>query len=146
MRIEIKIDKQFEEPCITICTSSLTPSLQAAIALLQQEKDPLLTGTANNKIHIINPHTVVAIRTEGKELVLYSDDGSRFIMNKPLYELEQQLGIDFIRISKSSIINIKKLKNIKTSFNGTLEVELALGIKEVISRNYKKSFKERLGV
>lgn len=146
MKIEIKIDTQIEEPYITICVSKLTPTIQAAISLLQQEKEQMLTGTENNKVHFIEPNSVIVIRTEGKELVLYSDDGHRVIMKKPLYELEQQLGDDFIRISKSAIIHSRKIKNIEASFNGTMEIELILGIKEVISRNYKKLFKERLGV
>lgn len=146
MKIEIKIDTQIEEPYITICVSKLTPTIQAAISLLQQEKEQMLTGTENNKVHFIEPNSVIVIRTEGKELVLYSDDGHRVIMKKPLYELEQQLGDNFIRISKSAIINSRKIKNIEASFNGTMEIELILGIKEVISRNYKKLFKERLGV
>ncbi len=146
MKIDIKIDTQIDEPYITICVSKLTPSIQAAISLLQQENEQILTGKANNKVHIIEPNSVIVIRTEGKELVLYSDDGNRVIMSKPLYELEHQLGEDFIRISKSAIINIRKIRNIETSFNGTMEIELVLGIKEIISRNYKKTFKERLGV
>ena len=146
LKIDIKIDPQIDEPYITICVSKLTPTIQAAISLLQQKEQQVLTGTANNKIHIIEHNSVIVIRTEGKELVLYSDDGNRVLMNKPLYELEQQLGEDFIRISKSAIINPRKIRNIEASFNGTMEIELTLGIKEVISRNYKKSFKERLGV
>ena len=146
MKIELKIEPQIDEPYITICVPKLTPTIQAAISLLQQDEQQILTGTANNKVHIIDPNSVIVIRTEGKELVLYSDDSNRVLMSKPLYELEQQLGEDFIRISKSAIINLRKIKNIEASFNGTMEIELTLGIKEVISRNYKKSFKERLGV
>jgi len=146
MKIDIKIDTQIDEPYITICVSKLTPTIQAAISLLQQENEQILTGKANNKVHIIEPNSVIVIRTEGKELVLYSDDGNRVIIRKPLYELEQQLGEDFIRISKSAIINVRKIRNVETSFNGTMEIELVLGIKEIISRNYKKIFKERLGV
>ena len=146
MKIDIKIDTQIDEPYITICVSKLTPTIQAAISLLQQENEQILTGKANNKVHIIEPNSVIVIRTEGKELVLYSDDGNRVIVSRPLYELEQQLGEDFIRISKSAIINVRKIRNVETSFNGTMEIELVLGIKEIISRNYKKIFKERLGV
>lgn len=146
LKIEIKIDAQIEEPYITICVPKLTPTIQAAISLLQQENEQILTGTANNKVHLIEPPSIIVIRTEGKELVLYNDDGNRLIMNKPLYELDQLLGEDFIRISKSAIINLRKIKNIESSFNGTMEIELMLGIKEVISRNFKKKFKTRLGV
>lgn len=147
LKIEIKIDPQYKEPQVTIFTAQLTPTIQAAISLLQQENEAaILTGVANNKTYIIEPNSIIVIRTEGRELVLYDEHENRLILNKPLYELERQLGNDFIRISKSAIINLKKLKNITASFNGTMEIELILGMKEVISRMYRKQFKERLGV
>ncbi|MGE7916868.1 LytTR family DNA-binding domain-containing protein [Lysinibacillus sp. RS5] len=147
LKIEIKIDTEYEEPHITICTAKLTPTIQAAISLLQQEnEEQILTGIANNKTYIIDPNSIIVIRTEGRELALYDEDEHRLILSKPLYELEQLLGNNFIRISKSAIINLSKIKNIEASFNGTMEIELVLGIKEVISRNYRKQFKKRLGV
>ncbi|MEB2278392.1 LytTR family transcriptional regulator [Lysinibacillus xylanilyticus] len=143
----MKIDSEYEKPHVTIYTAKLTPTIQAAISLLQKEKEEqILTGLANNKTYIIDPNSIIVIRTEGRELALYNEDNNRLILNKPLYELEKQLGDNFIRISKSAIINLTKVKNIEASFNGTMEIELVLGIKEVITRNYRKQFKKRLGV
>ncbi|UPW84322.1 LytTR family DNA-binding domain-containing protein [Lysinibacillus sp. Ag94] len=143
----MKIDSEYKEPHVTICTAKLTPTIQAAISLLQKEKEEqILTGLANNKTYIIDPNSIIVIRTEGRELALYNEDNNRLILNKPLYELEKRLGNNFIRISKSAIINLTKVKNIEASFNGTMEIELVLGINEVITRNYRKQFKKRLGV
>ena len=113
--------------------------------ITKEKEEQILTGLANNKTYIIDPNSIIVIRTEGRELALYNEDNNRLILNKPLYELEKQLGNNFIRISKSAIINLTKVKNIEASFNGTMEIELVLGIKEVITRNYRKQFKSVWG-
>ena len=147
MRVEIKIDPLCTEPYATIHVSNLSQTVQTAISLLQSEgEEHILTAQADNKTFIIDPTSIVVIRTEGRDLVLYDDSKKRYIVNKPLYELEQQLGSDFIRISKSAIIHFRKIKHIEASFNGTMELELTLGLRETITRNYRKQFKERLGV
>lgn len=147
MRVEVRIDPTYKEPYATIHVSKLSPAVQAAISLLQSEgEEQILTAQSDNKTYILEPASIILIRTEGRELVLYDDDNNRYIVNKPLYELEQQLGSDFIRISKSAIVHFRKIKHVEASFNGTMELELALGLREVITRNYRKQFKERLGV
>lgn len=62
------------------------------------------------------------IRTEGRELVLYDRQKKRFLLNRPLYELEKQLGSSFVRISKSAIVNIRQISHVEASFNGTMEL------------------------
>lgn len=147
MRVELKIDDKYTEPYVEIHTAKLTPNIQAAILLLQSENEShIITAQQENRTYMLDPETIIVICTEGRELVLYDSMKQRYIVNKPLYELEEQLSKDFIRISKSSIINIKKIKHIEASFNGTMKIELETGIKEVITRNYRKKFKERLGI
>ncbi len=147
MRVEVRIDPTYKEPYATIHVSKLSPAVQAAISLLQSAgEEQILTAQSDNKTYILEPASIILIRTEGRELVLYDDHNNRYIVNKPLYELEQQLGSDFIRISKSAIVHFRKIKHVEASFNGTMELELALGLREVITRNYRKQFKERLGV
>lgn len=147
MRVELKIDEKYTEPYVEIHTAKLTPTIQAAILLLQSENEShIITAQQENRTYMLDPKTIIVICTEGRELVLYDSAKQRYIVNKPLYELEEQLSKDFIRISKSSIINIKKIKHIEAAFNGTMKIELETGIKEVITRNYRKKFKERLGI
>lgn len=147
MRVELKIDEKYNEPYVEIHTAKLTPNIQAAILLLQNENEThIITAQQENRTYMVDPETIIVICTEGRELVLYDSAQQRYIVNKPLYELEEQLSKDFIRISKSSIINIKKIKHIEAAFNGTMKIELETGIKEVITRNYRKKFKERLGI
>jgi len=147
MRVELKIDTTNTEPYAEIHISKLTPNIQSAILLLQNENEAHhIAAQQDNKTYMVDPKTIIVICTEGRELVLYDFMKKRYTINKPLYELEQQLSKDFIRISKSSIINIKKIKHLEATFNGTMKIELENGLTEVITRNYRKQFKERLGI
>lgn len=147
MRVELQIDANCEEPFAVLHISKLTPAVQKAIKILENEGiQRMITAQAEGKVFVIEPEMIEVIRTEGRELVLYSKSKERYLLSKPLYELEALLGNDFIRISKSAIINFRRIHHAEASFNGTMEVVMKNGIEEVITRSYKKQFKERLGV
>ncbi|WP_462378562.1 LytTR family DNA-binding domain-containing protein, partial [Emergencia timonensis] len=144
---ELQIDANCEEPFAVLHISKLTPAVQEAIKILENEGiQRMITAQAEGKVFVIEPEMIEVIRTEGRELVLYSKSKERYLLSKPLYELEALLGNDFIRISKSAIINFRRIHHAEASFNGTMEVVMKNGIEEVITRSYKKQFKERLGV
>jgi len=68
-------------------------------------------------------------------------------VKKRLYELLEIVPFkDYIRISKSVIVNIKKLKRLSPALGGRFEALLMNGEKIIISRNYVPDFKERLGL
>ena len=147
MRVDLQIDANCEEPFAVLHISKLTPAVQEAIKILENEGiQRMITAQAEGKVFVIEPEMIEVIRTEGRELVLYSKSKERYLLSKPLYELEALLGNDFIRISKSAIINFRRIHHAEASFNGTMEVVMKNGIEEVITRSYKKQFKERLGV
>ena len=58
--------------------------------------------------------------------------------------LEEILGAYFLRISKSMIVNLKKIKTVKSDLSGRMEATMLNGEKIVISRNYVKEIKRRL--
>lgn len=62
-----------------------------------------------------------------------------------LHELEDSLGRDrFIRISKSTIVNLMKVEAIKPALNGRYMCRLNNGENVIISRKYVADFKEKL--
>lgn len=68
-------------------------------------------------------------------------------VKQKLYELEQIYDhTDFLRISKSMIVNISKITRLVPMFNGRLEAILLNGEKVVISRQYVADLKKKLGV
>lgn len=147
MRIELQIDPACEAPSAVFHIPKLTPAVQAALELLEKEEgDAPLTGQREGKIFVIDPRRAEIIRTEGRELALYDAEKKRYLLNRPLYELQQQLGQDFVRISKSALINFRRISHVEASFHGAMTVVMKNGVEESISRSCRQQFKERLGV
>lgn len=64
-----------------------------------------------------------------------------------LYELEKRFqGTDFLRVSKSAIINLAQVKSLSPAFNGRFEACMKNGERIMISRQYVPSLKEKLGL
>lgn len=64
-----------------------------------------------------------------------------------LYELLDELpGWMFLRVSKSVILSLNKIKSLTPAFGGRYEALLKNGEKVIISRQYVGALKERLGV
>jgi DNA-binding LytR/AlgR family response regulator len=53
---------------------------------------------------------------------------------------------DFLRISKSVIVNLSKIKSLSPALSGRFEAALDNGEKVIISRQYVGDLKKRLGI
>lgn len=148
MRVECEIDPDCKEPLAVIHIKEMTPAVGEAISILEREGFGLssLTASRNGKTFFLQPDNLELVRTEGREVVCYDKLKNRYVLNRPLYELEGILGNRFARISKSTIINIRRINHVGAGFNGTMELVMKNGIEDYISRSYRKSFKERLGL
>ena len=74
------------------------------------------------------------------------DKNCKYRSSKRLYELEKILGNDFIRISKSTIINLKEIDSVEPCFNGIMYIKLKNGTIDYISRKYLPNLKKYLGL
>ena len=64
-----------------------------------------------------------------------------------LCELETQLAqTNFVRISKSCVLNLMKLECVRALLNGKLEAQLVNGEKLIINRHYVQSVKNKLNL
>lgn len=64
-----------------------------------------------------------------------------------LYELEESLAnSDMLRISKSVMLNLSKIKSLSPALNGRFEAILDNGERVIISRQYVAGLKKRLGL
>ena len=63
-----------------------------------------------------------------------------------LYELEEKLGMYYVRISKSMIVNLRKIRNVSAEPGGRMVAVLLNEERVVISRSYVKEIKRRLGI
>jgi len=62
-----------------------------------------------------------------------------------LYEIEKMVEkAGFVRVSKSTILNIERLKGVKTLVNSRLEAILSNGERVCVTRKYLKDIREAL--
>lgn len=74
-------------------------------------------------------------------------ESSVFEVKRKLYELEAEYAnTDFVRISKSVIVNISKIIHLKPLLYGRFEGKLKNGEKIVISRQYIGNLRKKLGL
>ena len=70
----------------------------------------------------------------------------KYRSRKRLYELAEQLGKQFMQISKTTLINLSYMDSIEPGFSGTLQLKLKNGNKDYVSRKYLPEFKKYLGL
>lgn len=144
MKITIEEPKIGENDEIIIKCHHLNPEIMHLLSKLKSQNT--LIAYIDNEIHRLLPSSIYYIESVNNKTFLYASDATYESKHK-LYELEEILqSHDFLRVSKSFIINIDKIKSFVPVFSGRLEAVLTNGERVVISRQYVNALKERLGV
>lgn len=100
----------------------------------------------DGSIHRIEPEEVYYFESVDQRVFAYCKAEVYEIKSK-LYELEEELpGQDFLRATKSTILNLNKVKSLTPAFGGRFEALLENGEKAIISRQYVGDLKEKLGL
>ena len=102
--------------------------------------------TKDGATYFIDKRAALYAESVDKRCYLYTED-EVYETQLRLYELEALLAADgFIRTSKSQILNILKIGSLCPEFGGRIEAILENGEKILISRQYAKILKNKLGV
>ena len=107
--------------------------------------DKKVTGLHNGQTFILNASEILYVETVDRKTFLYTAGG---VYETPfkLYELEERLaGEDFIRATKSSILNFTKVKSLRGEFGGRMLCTLENGETIAVSRQYAITIKQKLG-
>lgn len=144
MRVEIKVSAEIKEPYAVIYTNAITGEVIKIRSILEVQK-PVVSVADGERIIVLTPEEIYMIRTENENVVVYNKD-HRYISDRRLYEMEALLGNGFLRISKSTIINLRMIDYVEPMFNGMMMILLKNGNKDFISRKYLPQLKQYLGI
>lgn len=145
MKVKIQVDPASTDEYVEFHVRKITDDV-SRFAEIMEKSDSILTGTDQyDRIVIISPDEIVALHAEKKWCRIFTDTAD-FSCRKRLYELEDLLGPDFMRISKSNIVNIRKIKSVEAVFNGMMLLHMKNGSKEYVSRTYLPDLKSFLGI
>ncbi len=111
-----------------------------------EQFDSRIKGNCNGELCFVDIKDIYYFDAVDNRTFLYTQKECLEVSYR-LYELEEMLvDKDFIRISKSQIVNIQKMKSLIPQMNRTLLVTMNNEECLCISRRYVKSMKEKLGI
>ena len=151
MKVNLFVSKDLEEPYAEIYTDALTDNIQKAMVLLENEDEyeeeigdnSILAVKKGQDIVLLDFEDIFMIRVEEKQTKVYTEDRD-YLVKKPLYQIEENLDSNFVRVSKTTIVNLRKIKRVAPSLRGMMFIELKNGLKDNISRKYLSDFKSAL--
>ena len=144
MKVDLFFSRDISEPHAEIHTNELTDNIQQAITLLEDDsKMDMLAVKKGKDISFLNFDEIFMIRVEDKQVNVYTQE-DKYLIKKALYQVEESLNPSFVRISKTTIVNIKKIDRVAPSLKGMMFIMLKNGLKDNISRKYLADFKKAL--
>ncbi len=142
IQVEIKIDSSYIDPKVIILTASMTEDVSNIVKKLSENSSQIISGYKDEKIEILEQADLIRIFANSGKVFAATNKGE-YILRLRLYEIENRLPSNqFIRISNSEIINLKKVNNFDLSFTGTICVKLSNGITTYVSRRYVPKLKK----
>ena len=144
MRVQFEqVDTKEQEQALIRATEK-NADIMNAIDLLENGSGAL-TVTRDGNTYLCKLTQVYYIESVDKRTWVYTRDGC-FESRERLYELEEKLGMYYVRVSKSMIVNLRKIRNVSAQTGARMIAELLNGEKVVISRSYAGEIKRRLGI
>lgn len=108
--------------------------------------DNKLQAKKKDELFFVNSSDVLYFESVDNRTYLYTKDDVMEIKRR-LYELELILSEkDFVRISKSQIVNVNMIKSLKPEINRTILATMCNGEKLYISRKYVQTIRTMLSI
>ena len=145
MKINIIEDTSLVEAEITVRCPVMTGELQEIVAALSLAGNTV-AGMSSGETHFVPLGAVLYFESVDDRVFFYTVEGT-FETAAKLYQIEEKLThTSFVRISKSTIVNLRKVTRMRREPNARLLVTLTTGEALVVSRQYMPGIKEKLGV
>lgn len=146
MQVEIKIDSAYTKPKLIILTDSMTEEINDIVKKLSAHAPQIISGSKDQRIEVLEETDLIRIYANTGKVYAVTSNGE-YTLRLRLYEVEERLNPhQFVRISNSEIINLKKVDHFDLNFTGTICVKLSNGTTTYISRRYVSRIKKILGI
>jgi Response regulator of the LytR/AlgR family len=145
MKLFVEQSEGLNEPEISVKYDVLDDRLEKILGYIRRNVFSL-HGVKDGETKVISLDDVYYFDSTDERTFAYLESDVYECAMK-LYELEQQLaGSNFVRISKSCIVNILKLQSVRPLINSRYEAKLENGEKLIINRHYLPAFKQKFGI
>ena len=136
--------KKFGETIVTISTNKVNDEIQNLVNYIENKEDYFI-GVLGGKVRLLNTEDIIRVYVEDRKVYVVTVEG-RFIVRKKLYEVQNTLTKDFIKISQSEIANVKYIHSLDLGLRGTIVINYKNSDISYVSRRMLKEFKMKLGL
>ncbi len=144
MKISIVESDDLEELEIVLKCKEMNEEVIKILTSLRSFERKVM-GTLNGKTYLLSPDDIFYFESVDKKNFAYTKEHV-YEVSMRLYQVEEMFGEGHLfRATKSTIINLDKVKTITPRFGGKVEVMLENGENMVVSRQYVPKLKEKLG-
>lgn len=145
MKVHLHIQNDQLETEIHIYAAEYNEAIEQLMKKIKTSAIDTIVGYSAVDMRILKPHEIYTIYSEEGRVFLQTDD-DEFECKSKLYELEQRYETIFVRISKSTLVNISKISSIQSKMLSNPQLLLSNETSVSVSRNYFKPLKEKLGL
>ena len=142
MKFKLIIDQEKDEE-IVATVHSRSAVIDEIEALISKHYDRI-PGYTEDDIKMLSVSDIQCITVlEGKTYAIDANN-RRYRLKQRLYELEETLPANFIRINKSALANENALDRFTVTFAGSVDAVFQCGYREYVSRRCFAQIKRRL--
>ena len=145
MKINLDIDGKYDDTEVIIRAPHLNNDIERMVAMMRMI-DMQIAVRKDNETYLLETDKILYIEAVDRKTFVYTNS-ENYESELKLYEIEQELiERDFLRISKNSIVNLRKIKSLKTDVNRKIRITLQNGEQIVVSRMYSDELRRKLGL
>ena len=145
MKINLDIDGKYDDTEVIIRAPHLNNDIERMVAMMRMI-DMQIAVRKDNETYLLETEKIIYIEAVDRKTFVYTNS-ENYESELKLYEIEQELvERDFLRISKNSIVNLRKIKSLKTDVNRKIRITLQNDEQIVMSRMYSDELRKKLGL
>ncbi len=146
MIFRLFINKDCEE-AVTAMVHERTPLVDEIERLVIQDgiSDKIM-GYDENEIVMLAVCDIDCFYVESNKTYAHCIDNKSYLIKKRLYELENMITGDFVKINKSALANWAQVFKLQVQFSGAVDVIFKSGYRDCISRRCFADLKRRYGL
>lgn len=145
MKISIEESESKNEIEVLIKCRKKNEKVDKLISAIQLSSLTII-GKSEGITYFLLLEDILYIDTVDEKVFLYTSD-KVYETNLRLYEIEEMfLHTTMIRVNKSTIMNLMKVDHVSPMLNGRIQAVLINGETIIISRQYVRNFKKKLGI
>ncbi len=145
MKINLDIDGKYDDTEVIIRAPHLNNDIERMVAMMRMI-DMQIAVRKEGETILLETDKILYVEAVDRKTFVYTSSET-YESELKLYELEQELvQRNFLRISKQSIVNLRKIKSLKADINRKIRITLANGEQIVVSRMYSDDLRRKLGL